>query len=108
MPGAWIFVLVGAIVTYAWRGAGVALSGRIDPNSRAMRWVTAIAYALLAGLIARLIVAPQGALAETPLWLRLMAAALSIGIYLLCRRSITAGVAAGAGLMVVVSALGMG
>jgi branched-subunit amino acid transport protein len=107
MPGAWTFVLVGAIVTYAWRWAGVALSGRIDPHSRAMRWVTSVAYALLAGLIARLIVAPQGALAGTPLLLRLMAAALAIGIYFLCRRSITLGVAAGAGLLIVVSALGM-
>lgn len=105
MLSAWYFVLVGALVTYAWRWAGVVLSGRIDPNSRAMRWVTAVAYALLAGLIARLIVAPQGALAETGLWVRLVAAGIAVAVYFLCRRSIPLGVAAGAGWLIAVSAL---
>ena len=96
MSSAWWFILVGALVTYAWRGAGVALSGRIDPNSALMRWTACVAYALLAGLIARLIVAPQGAVGEVALWIRLGAASVAILAYFLCRRSIPLGVAAGA------------
>jgi branched-subunit amino acid transport protein len=103
---AWWFILVGAIVTYAWRAAGVALSGRIDPNSAIMRWSACVAYALLAGLIARLIVAPQGALGETGLWMRLGAAAISVLVYFLARRSIPLGVAAGAVFLMIVTALG--
>lgn len=93
---AWWFILVGAIVTYGWRWAGVVLSGRIDPNSALMRWTACVAYALLAGLIARLIVLPQGALADTPLWMRLSSAGVALLVYFLCRRSIILGVAAGA------------
>lgn len=102
---AWWFLLVGAIVTYAWRAAGVALSGRIDPNSALMRWTSCVAYALLAGLIARLIVAPQGSLGDTALWMRLSAAGLALAIYFLCRRSIPLGVAAGAVWLMAVTAL---
>jgi branched-subunit amino acid transport protein len=96
MISAWWFLAVGALVTYAWRAAGVALSGRIDPNSKLMRWVASVAYALLAGLIARLIVLPQGSLEATALWMRLSAAAIAILAYFLCRRSIPLGVTAGA------------
>ena len=100
---AWWFILVGAVVTYAWRAAGVALSGRIDPNSALMRWTACVAYALLAGLIARLIVAPQGALGDTALWMRLSAAGVAVIAYLLCRRSIPLGVAAGAGWLMLMA-----
>jgi branched-subunit amino acid transport protein len=92
---AWPYLLIGAVTTYFWRGLGVALSGRINPDSALMRWVTSVAYAMLAGLIARLIVAPQGALGETPLWMRLSAAVAAMLVYFLCRRSIILGVAAG-------------
>jgi len=106
LESAWAFIAVAALVTYACRAAGVALSGRMDPNSKLMRWVTCVAYAILAGLIARLIVLPQGgALVDTPLWMRLVAAALAIAVYFLFRRSIALGVAAGAGLMVALTAL---
>lgn len=107
MASAWAFIAVAALVTYSCRAAGVALSGRIDPNSTLMRWVTCVAYAILAGLISRLIVAPQGgALGDTPLWMRLVAAALAIGVYFLGRRSIALGVAAGAAALVAMTAMG--
>lgn len=106
LGSAWAFIAVAAAATYFWRGGGVALSGRIDPNSRAMRWVTAVAYAMLAGLIARLIVLPQGgSLAGTPLWMRLAAAAAAVAVYFLCRRSIALGVASGAAVLVAIVAL---
>lgn len=102
---AWWFILVGALVTYAWRAAGVALSGKIDPNSALMRWTSCVAYALLAGLIARLIVAPQGSLGETALWMRLSAAGMALLVYFLCRRSIPLGVAAGATWLIAMSGI---
>lgn len=92
---AWPYLLVGAMATYFWRASGVALSGRINADSALMRWVAAVAYAMLAGLIARLIVEPQGTLGTTALWMRLSAAALAVLIYFLRRRSIVLGVAAG-------------
>lgn len=102
---AWWFIIIGAVVTYAWRAGGVALSGRIDPNSALMRWIACVAYALLAGLIARLILSPQGQLGETALWMRLSAAGVSAFAYFICRRSIPLGVIAGAGWLMLITTL---
>jgi branched-subunit amino acid transport protein len=102
---AWGLVALAALVTYAWRGVGVALSGRIDPNGAAIRWVGCVAYALLAGLIARMIVLPQGPLQDTATIDRLIAAALALAVFLLTRRSMVAGVFAGAGVLVLLTVL---
>jgi branched-subunit amino acid transport protein len=97
---AWLFILAGAAVTYAWRAGGVLFSGRINPDSAAMRWMAAVAYALLAGLIARLIVLPQGALGGTALAWRIAAVAVTLAIYFLTRRNIALGVLAGTATMI--------
>lgn len=99
----WILLGLAAIVTYAWRGVGVALSGRIDPNGAAIRWVGSVAYALLAGLIARMIVLPQGPLQETAMTDRVAAAAIALVIFFLTRRNILLGVAAGAGVLILLT-----
>lgn len=99
----WIVVLLSAVVTYAWRCIGVALSGRIDPDGAAIRWVGAVAYALLAGLIARMIVLPQGPLLDTAMTDRIAAAVVAVTIFLVTRRNMLAGVAAGAGVLVLLT-----
>lgn len=99
----WAVVLLSAVVTYAWRWLGVALSGRIDPDGWMIRWVGAVAYALLAGLIARMIVLPQGPLQDTATTDRLAAAAVALVIFLITRRNLLAGVAAGAGVLVLLT-----
>lgn len=101
----WVMLALVALVTYGWRGVGVALSGRIDPNGAAIRWVGCVAYALLAGLIARMIVLPQGPLQDTALTDRLAAAAIALVIFLLTRRSMVAGVFGGAGALVLLTLL---
>ena len=99
----WVVLALAAMVTYAWRGVGVLLSGRIDPNGAAIRWIGAVAYALLAGLIARMIVLPQGPLQETATTARIAAAAIALAIFLLTRRNLVAGLAAGAGVLVLLT-----
>ena len=64
---------VAALVTYAWRGLGVLLSGRIDPDGPLFAWTACVAYALLAALIARMIVLPRGDLADTAALDRILA-----------------------------------
>jgi len=95
----WWSILGASLVTYASRGLGVLLSGRINTDGPLFRWVSAVAYALLAALIARLLVVPLGPLASTSLMIRLLSAALALAVYLLSRRNLMLGVAAcGAGL----------
>ncbi|MCB9959536.1 MAG: AzlD domain-containing protein [Rhodospirillaceae bacterium] len=95
-PFAWLTIAVAAVVTYMWRGLGVALAGRVAPDSKVLEWVTCVAYALLAGLVARMILVPVGPLAEVALWMRLAAIAACVGCYLAFGRRLLPGVLAGA------------
>ncbi len=97
--GGWAWPLalmvVGAAVTYFWRGIGVFLAGRIDSEGPVFAWVTAVAYALLAGLIARMILMPIGPLETTALAHRVGGAVLALAIFFLTRHNILLGVTAG-------------
>ena len=95
MEGAWTVVLLGIAATYFWRGLGVLLSARIDPDSAIFQWVSCVSYAMVAGLIARMIIMPLGVLAETPLFDRLTATVLAFAVFFLWRRRIFPGVVAG-------------
>jgi len=99
----YVMVTVGGLATYFWRALGVALSGRIDAGSRLFEWVACVAYAMLAGLIARMILLPNGPLAQTATADRIAGAAIALAIVFVARRSIGLGVAAGAGALVLIS-----
>ena len=88
---------VGAVVTYAWRGLGVLVAGRLDPNGRLIAWVGCVAYALLAALIARMIVLPLGVLADTPLAVRLAATALAVATWYAAGRRVLVAIVVGVG-----------
>ena len=103
LPPPYLVLLIGAAVTYVWRALGVALAGRVKADSAALEWIGCVAYALLAGLIARMIVLPIGPLADTALAARLAAAIMALAIFFLLRRSVMLGVAAGAGALVLLS-----
>ncbi|MGD1880264.1 MAG: AzlD domain-containing protein [Kiloniellaceae bacterium] len=99
----YVLVIVAGLATYFWRALGVTLSGRIDAGSRLFEWVACVAYAMLAGLIARMILLPNGPLAATAAADRLGAAVVALAIFFLTRRNIGLGVAAGAGALVLIS-----
>jgi branched-subunit amino acid transport protein len=101
----WYILILAAVVTYAWRMAGVMLGRRIDVDGRAFRWASAIAYALLAGLVARMIILPEGPLAATELPHRIAAAAAAAAVFFLTRKNLLLGVATG---MAVLTMAGMG
>ncbi len=98
--GAWPFLLLAIAATYLWRGLGVVFSTRIDPQGAVFQWVTCVSYAMLAGLISRMIVMPLGILAEVPLIERLAAVAIAFAVFFGWRRSVLAGVAAGTTVLV--------
>lgn len=71
----YVFVLlVGYIPTEIWRHLGVLLAGDLSEDSPILLWVRAVATALVAAVIAKLILFPTGALAVTPTALRVSAA----------------------------------
>lgn len=96
----WAVILVGAGATYVWRGLGVAISHRVGASGPVFEWFACVAFALLAGLISRMILMPSGGLADTPLDARLGSAAIAVVVFYLFRKSILAGLLAGIGTMI--------
>jgi branched-subunit amino acid transport protein len=101
----WLVVIAAALGTYLWRGLGVLLSGRIKVNSELFNWVACVAYAMVAGLISRIVIVPGGMLAQTALAERLVACALAVAAYYLSRRNLLVGVSAGVGAIMALVAL---
>ena len=99
----WIAIAAAAIATYAWRGLGVLLAGHINPTGPVFQWVGSVAYALLAGLISRMILLPGGPLATTHLADRAASAVVALAVYFLSRRNLVLGVAAGTLALVVLT-----
>jgi branched-subunit amino acid transport protein len=103
MSDVWLLVLACAAGTYVWRGLGVLLSGRIEVDSELFNWVACVAYAMVAGLIVRIIVMPGGMLAQSLLADRLLACALALAAFYACRRNLFVGVCAGVVTLIAVN-----
>jgi len=87
-----LVILAGFLPTDVFRFAAVLFSRRIDEDSEVLILVRAVATALLAGVIARLVLFPTGDLASVPLWIRLSTIAVGVAGYFLFRKSVLAGV----------------
>jgi hypothetical protein len=85
-------VLAGWLATDSWRFLGVYLGGRISEDSDLLVLVRAVATALVAAVIGNLIVFPSGALAATPLALRIGAAAIGFAAYFFLGRRVLLGI----------------
>lgn len=94
-------VVIGAIgATYLWRLLGVLLSRKVNPESDFFQWITCVSYAMLAGLIARMVLLPVGPLTEVSLWIRLAGMAVGLTVFFLLGRRVLTGVGAGLAVFV--------
>jgi hypothetical protein len=94
--GPWFaLLLVGFLPNEIWRLAGLVLVRGLDEKSQVIIWVRAVATAMLAGVLAQLILSTSGALALIPVGVRIGAAAIGFAAFLIAKRSVFAGVAAG-------------
>lgn len=88
-----LFILVGGwLATDAWRFLGVYLGDRLAEDSDLLVLVRAVATALVAAVVGNLIVFPSGALADTPLVLRIGAAAAGFAAYLSIGRRVVVSI----------------
>jgi Branched-chain amino acid transport protein (AzlD) len=90
-----LLVLVGYLPNEIWRVLGLVLARGLNEDSEIVVWSRAVATAILAGVIAKLIVFPPGALTAIPLGVRLSAAVCGFVAFLAVRKSIFVGVFAG-------------
>jgi branched-subunit amino acid transport protein len=103
----WVIVLACGAATFFWRALGVLVTRRIDANGAFFRWITCVSYAMVAGLIFRMIVMPESELANVSLPIRMTAVACAFAAYFLFSRRLVAGVlAGGVSLSVLVAWLG--
>lgn len=108
--GAWwpyIFIAVaGWLATDVWRWLGVLIGNRLLDDSLALIWVRAVATALVAAVIARLILFPTGALEATPMALRVVATMVGFGAFIVSRQRVVVGIVAAEAVLIGGMALG--
>lgn len=96
-----VLVAIAVLVHEPWRWAGYALGRRLNPDDEVFKWVKAVSTALVAALAARLLLFPSGALAGIPVWMRLLAFAVGLAVFVRTGRTAWKGVCAGAALIAV-------
>jgi len=90
-----LLILVGYLPNEIWRVLGLVLARGLNEDSQIVVWSRAVATAILAGVIAKLILFSSGALATIPLTVRVTAAVCGFLAFLAVKRSVFAGVVAG-------------
>lgn len=89
----YVFILLaGSLPTNIWRWLGVFAGRALRDDSDMLQWVKAVATALIAGVISKLILFPTGPLGDAPLLLRLSATIIGMVAFWLSKKSILVGV----------------
>jgi len=101
LSGYLALVLIGFLPSEVWRWLGVLLGRGLDEESEIVLWVRAVATALVAGVIARIVLFPPGGLANVPLEVRLGAIGCGLVAFFLIKRSPFAGLIVGEAALVV-------
>jgi hypothetical protein len=91
----WVLLLVGFLPNEIWRVFGLVLARGLDEDSEIVVWSRAVATAIIAGVIAKLIVFSSGALVTVPLAVRVIASVCGFLAFLAVKRSVFVGVAVG-------------
>ncbi len=92
-------LLVALLLHEPWRWFGLYVGRDIDTGGGLFVWTRAVATALIAGLVLRLVIFPAGALAEVGAALRLAAVAAGTFVFWAAGRNMPAGVVAGAAVL---------
>lgn len=98
-------LLAGFLPTDIWRWIGVNFAGHLRDDSEWILLARAVANALVAGVIARLILFPNGALADVSLWIRLVSVGVAVCLYFGIKRNLLLAVGSGGCLLVLLDSL---
>lgn len=95
-----VLIAAGFLPNEVWRMLGIVVAHGLDESSELVVWVRAVATALLAGVVAKIVLFPPGGLAEVPLTVRLLAMAVGFVAFLIVRGSVLTGVLAGEAVLI--------
>jgi len=93
-------LLFAVLPTEIWRWLAVAFARRLDERSPWLEWVRLVATALLAGVVAKLVLAAPGALAAVPFAVRLAALGLAVAVVAYDRRKVMLAVLVGEAVLI--------
>ena len=79
--------LLCGFATYFWRAMAVVMSGKLTVESELFRWVECVAYAMVAGLMMRIVLMPSGVLAASPMADRIAGCIIALAAYRLFKRN---------------------
>src|SRR5215475_4127924 len=94
-----LMVLVGYLPNEIWRVFGLVLARGLNEDSEIVVWSRAVATAILAAVIAKLILFPSGTLDNIPLAVRIVAAACGFVAFIYIKRSVFAAVLVGEAIL---------
>ena len=102
-----LYILIAGVAANAlWRLAGLALSSGLSEDGPVIAWVRAVSTALVAGLVARIVIFPPGALADISTPVRVGAFILGIAVYYAARRHMGLGILAATSSLIAAHLLG--
>jgi branched-subunit amino acid transport protein len=91
-----LFLLIfGLMGTFLLRAVGVIGAGHMEQDSPLFRWIGCVAFAIAAGIMAKILLVPSGVLAEAPIISRLGGAAVGLLIFFAIGRRIHWGLGGG-------------
>ena len=80
-------ILVTSLATYISRFLGVITSNKIKETSKIFRWFNCLAYSTLSALLARIIIFPEGALADVDYLIRFIVVFICLIIFLISKKN---------------------
>ncbi len=97
-----LVILFGFLPSEIWRVLAVFLSRGLNEQSEILRWVRAVAITLLAGVIAKLLFSPSGALATVPMIGRFAPILIGVAAYF-ATRWVIIGILAGEAALIAIA-----
>jgi len=94
-----VLILIGFLPNEIWRALGLVLARGLNEDSEIVVWSRAVATAILAAVIAKLILFPSGTLDNIPLVVRMVAAACGFVAFIYIKRSVFAAVLVGEAML---------
>ena len=80
-------ILATSLATYISRFLGVLTSKKIKETSKIFKWFNCLAYSTLSALLARIIIFPEGALAEVDYHIRFIVIFICLVIFLISKKN---------------------
>ena len=81
-------IIATSLATYLSRFLGVISSEKIKDDSKIFKWFNCLAYSTLAALIARILIFPEGSLANADYLIRFIVIITSVLIYYLTKKNL--------------------